>query len=152
MSSDSRRTRRCSEREPAVQLTLKYDRQWRLAPVADLSARLQQHTRFMTPVFATTLSFSDFAIIAWLVIVFGGAAAYTTRRAVDLRRIERKLDALIKHHGISVPPQESMSEEVQRLARDPAQKIAAIKLHREQTGLGLAKAKADIEDFIKSAH
>ena len=38
----------------------------------------------------------------------------------------------------------------QRLARDPAQKIAAIKLHREQTGLGLAEAKANIEDFTKT--
>jgi ribosomal protein L7/L12 len=46
--------------------------------------------------------------------------------------------------------QVSMSEEVQRLARDPAQKIAAIKLHREQTGLGLAEAKANIEDFTKT--
>jgi ribosomal protein L7/L12 len=43
-----------------------------------------------------------------------------------------------------------LSEEVQRLARDPAQKISALKLHREQTGLGLAEAKEDIEDFIKS--
>ena len=104
----------------------------------------------MTPIFATTLGFSDFAIIAWLVIVFAGAAAYTTRQPVDLRRIERKLDALLKHQGISVPPQAGLSDEVQRLARDPAQKIAAIKLHREQTGLGLAEAKADIEDFIKT--
>jgi ribosomal protein L7/L12 len=60
------------------------------------------------------------------------------------------LDALLKHQGISAAPQAAFSEEVQRLARDPAQKIAALKLHREQTGLGLAEAKDDIEDFIKS--
>ncbi len=104
----------------------------------------------MTPLFATILSFGDFAIIAWLVIVFGGAAAYTTRQRVDLRRLERKLDALLKHQGISAPLEASMSEEVQRLARDPAQKIAAIKLHRQQTGLGLAEAKADIEEFSRT--
>ena len=102
----------------------------------------------MTPVFAMTLEFSDFAIIAWLVIVFAGAAAYTTRRPVDLRRIERKLDALLKHQGGPPPP--IVSEEVQQMARDPARKIAAIKLHREQTGLGLAEAKSDVEEFIKT--
>jgi len=48
------------------------------------------------------------------------------------------------------PLRASISEEVQRLARDPAQKIEAIKLYREQTGLGLAEAKADIENFIKT--
>jgi ribosomal protein L7/L12 len=103
----------------------------------------------MTPTFATVLGFTDFAIIAGLIIVFAGAAAYRTRKSADSRRIERKLDALLKHQGISAP-QAGLSEEVQRLARDPAQKIAALKLHREQTGLGLAEAKEDIEDFIKS--
>ena len=37
---DSRRTSRCSEPEPAVQLTLKSDLQWRMAPMADLYIRL----------------------------------------------------------------------------------------------------------------
>ncbi len=100
----------------------------------------------MTPVFATTLGFIDFAIIAWIVVVFAGAAAYTTRRTVDLRRLERKLDALLKHQGVPLPP--IVSEEVQRIARDPARKIEAIRLHREQTGLGLAEAKADVEEFL----
>ena len=52
--------------------------------------------------------------------------------------------------SITEPLRASMSEEVQRLARDPAQRIEAIKLHREQTGLGLAEAKADIENFTKT--
>lgn len=40
-----------------------------------------------------------------------------------------------------------LSPEVQALARDPKQKIAAIKLHREQNpGLGLAEAKREAED------
>jgi len=56
----------------------------------------------------------------------------------------------MKHQGITWPPLASMSEEVQQMARDPSRKIAAIKLHREQTGLGLANAKSDVEDFIKT--
>ena len=102
----------------------------------------------MTPIFASSLGFGDFAIIAWIVLVFaGGAAAYSSRQS-GLRRIERKLDALLKHQGVSLSPQAKVSEEVQQLARD--HKIEAIKLHREQTGLGLAEAKSEVEDFIKT--
>jgi ribosomal protein L7/L12 len=104
----------------------------------------------MTSTFATVLGFSDFAIIAWLMIVFTGAAAYAMRKSAETQRIERKLDALLKHHGITLPPQAKLSEEVQRLARDPAQRSNAVMLHRTETGLGLAEAKADIEDFIKT--
>jgi len=103
----------------------------------------------MTICMATVLGFGDFAIIGWLVIVLAGAAAFGSRKPAELRRIERKLDALLKHQGLSVPPA-GMSEEVQRLARDPARKIEAFKLHREQTGLGLAEAKAEIEEYIQS--
>ena len=104
----------------------------------------------MTPTFATVLGFSDFAIIAWLMIVFTGAAAYATRKSAETQRIERKLDALLKHQGITLPPQAKLSEEVQRLARDPARRSNAVMLHRTETGLGLAEAKADIEDFVNT--
>src|SRR3972149_9615395 len=104
----------------------------------------------MTPIFATTLEFGDFAVIAWLMVVFNGAAAYATRKSAYSQRIERKLDALLKHQGISLAPQAKLTEEVQRLARDPAQRSNAVMLHRTENGLGLAEAKADIEDFIKT--
>ena len=104
----------------------------------------------MTPTFATVLSLGDFAIIAWLLIVFTGAAAYATRKSAETQRIERKLDALLKHQGITLPPHAKLSEEVQRLARDPAQRSNAVMLHRAETELGLAEAKADIEAFIKT--
>jgi hypothetical protein len=96
----------------------------------------------MTPFFAL-LDVGDFAIIFG--IVFCVTAIYS--KSVNSRRLEMKLDALLKHQGIILPP---LSDEVQRLARDPAKKVAAIQLHRHQTGLGLAKAKADIEEFIKT--
>jgi hypothetical protein len=67
-----------------------------------------------------------------------------------LRRIERKLDALLKQQGISLPPQARISEGVQQLARDPLHKKEAIMLHQAQTGLGLAGAKSEVEDFIKT--
>ena len=89
-------------------------------------------------------------IIAFIVLVFGGGAAIVGRQRVDLRRLDRKLDALLKHQGISRPP--IVSEEVQQLLRDRTKKSEAIKLHREQTGLDLEDAIADVEAFMTSKH
>lgn len=92
------------------------------------------------------LDFTDYAVIAVIVSVFAGGASLFTRQQVNVSRLERKLDALLKHQGVALPTK--LSPEVQMMARDPSQKIAAIKLHREQNpGLGLAEAKADVEEF-----
>jgi len=92
------------------------------------------------------LGTGDYAAIAIIVFVCAGAASAFTRQQINLRRLERKLDALLQHSGVQLPTR--LSPEVQRLAKDPNQKIAAIKLHREQNpGLGLAEAKAEVEDF-----
>ena len=42
------------------------------------------------------------------------------------------------------------SDRVKEIARDPARKIEAIKLYREETGAGLADAKAAVEAYINS--
>lgn len=96
----------------------------------------------MTPLIAI-LEFGDYAVIAFIVIIFTGGASFAVKQRLDLRHVERKLDAIIKHQGIEI-----LSPEVQCLAKDPGRRIAAIKLHREQNpGLGLADAKREIEDF-----
>ena len=95
------------------------------------------------------LEFGDYAIIAIIVAVFAGGASFAARQRVDLRRLEIKLDTLLQHHGISV--RSRLSPEVQRMAKNPDQKISAIKLHREQNpGLGLAEAKEEVEDFART--
>lgn len=101
------------------------------------------------------LEFFDFAIIAFIVLVFGGAgAAYASLRPADaarLARLERKIDAILRHLNITyVDPAspEGLSAEVQHLANDPGRKIQAIKLHREQTGLGLRDAKEAVEAYL----
>src|SRR4051794_38707541 len=91
------------------------------------------------------LVLSDFAIIALIVFLFVSAAFADLRRRLSARRIERKLDALLHHHAIEPFP--NLSAEVQRLARDPKQKIAAVRLHREQKGLSLAQAKAEVDEL-----
>jgi len=58
------------------------------------------------------------------------------------RRIEAKLDAILKHLNIEAP---SADAEVAKLAA-AGKKIEAIKLHREITGVGLKEAK----DYVES--
>lgn len=78
---------------------------------------------------------------------------FTGADRAQLVRLEKKVDMLLKHLGLeyveTVPPC-PLSPEVQELARDPARKIQAIKLHREQTGAGLKEAKDEVESFIDS--
>jgi ribosomal protein L7/L12 len=65
----------------------------------------------------------------------------------SVRRLERKLDAIIKQQGIEWPSR--VSPEVRLLAQDPSKKIVAIKLHRDQNpDLNLSEAKKDVEDYI----
>lgn len=69
---------------------------------------------------------------------------------VYLRRLDIKLDALLKHQGVEWP---SLSPEVQALALDPSRKIAAIKRYREEhPDIGLAEAKAEVEAFAAKKH
>lgn len=97
----------------------------------------------------------DFIWIWVIVTVFaGGSAVYARVKPSDaarLRRIEAKLDLILYHLGLEYRIPETpggLSEEVKALADDPAKKIAAIKLHREQTGLGLREAKDAVEGYI----
>ena len=94
------------------------------------------------------LEVTDFFWIALIVMVFaGGSAAYSRSGPPNfsrLRRVEAKLDLILRHLGLEyVDPATpgGLSAEVKTLADDPAQKIAAIKLYREETGAGLADAR-----------
>ena len=78
--------------------------------------------------------------------LIGSMANRQSGDADRLRRLERKLNLLLDNLGVKDLPVLSM--EVQELARDPGRKIAAIKLHREQTGCELIEAKQGVEDFI----
>jgi hypothetical protein len=107
------------------------------------------------------LEFSDYVMIAVIVLIFAGGVAYTTSRDVNFQRLERqmrelqrKLDALLKHQGIEPPPPppSGLFPEVELLAKDQSHKIAAIKLYREENpGVGLAEAKSKIEEFYKNS-
>lgn len=91
------------------------------------------------------LESQDYLVIGGIVFVATCVAAVVTRQRVDLRRVERKLDALLQQQGVELPC--ALSQEVQRLARQ-GQKIEAIRLHREQTGISLREAKEAVEDAM----
>lgn len=105
------------------------------------------------------LELGDYAIIGVIAAVFAGITALARPQRTDLGRLERrlksletKLDALLKHEGIESPPPppSGLSPEVERLAKDPSRKIEAIKLYRQENpGIGLAEAKAKIEEFAR---
>jgi Ribosomal protein L7/L12 C-terminal domain len=105
------------------------------------------------------LDFWDFFWI-WCVVTLaltlyaGGRAAYARSRLamwVRVRRLEAKVDLILGHFGLEYKDPATpagLSEEVKALAENPADKIAAIALHREQTGLGLKEAKDAVESYM----
>jgi hypothetical protein len=101
-----------------------------------------------------SLEFWDFFWIWIIVTVFaGGTAAYSMFKPSDrvrLRRLETKVDLLLKNLNLEYHPSTSggLSEEVMALADDPETKFRAIQLYQEQTGAGLTEARVTIEDYI----
>jgi hypothetical protein len=100
------------------------------------------------------LEFSHYVMIALVVILFGALRpALIMRQPTEwyrIRRLEQKVDLILKHLGIEYRDfmADLLSEKVRALADNPAQKIAAIKLQREETGCGLREAKEAIEAYI----
>ena len=64
-----------------------------------------------------------------------------------LVRLERKLNAVLRHFQIDPTSAAPLSDRVKELARDPSKKIEAIKAYREETGTSLIEAKTAIEAF-----
>lgn len=98
-----------------------------------------------------TLELFDYLMIALTtaLVQFVFSVTAGPSRSPELRRLRSRIDLLMTHHGLELPMK--LSPEVQALARDPSQKIEAIRLHREQTGSGLADAKEDVEDFLSAS-
>ena len=101
------------------------------------------------------LEFSDFFWIAVIFCLFSGSsAAYSLYRRADRarwRQIEARLDLILKHLGLDYKDPTTpggLPDEVKALADDPARKIAAIKLLRDQTGLSLREAKDVIDAYV----
>src|SRR5687768_4966953 len=87
---------------------------------------------------STNLSALDYVILFVMLnlmfLLFTGSSAYALLKRRDrarFARLERKVDAILKHLGIDAHQFETLSDDVKKLA-DEGKKIPAIKLHREQ--------------------
>ena len=72
------------------------------------------------------------------------SAITAVRQQSKISQLEHQLHTLFKQRKGENP----LSPEVELLAKDPKQKVAAIKLHRDQNpGMSIADAKWDIENL-----
>jgi len=81
----------------------------------------------------------------WLVLVFGlllMAHFLSPKARGNNSRLERKVDLILKHLGID--PNQGVEKTIMELMKS-GRKIEAIKLYREQTGVGLKEAKDYVE-------
>ncbi len=68
--------------------------------------------------------------------------------AIRVRRLEQLVEHLYRQLGQTMPEfGAGVSAEVQELARS-GNVIGAIKRHREETGTGLAEAKAEVDRLL----
>ncbi len=84
------------------------------------------------------------------IVVVGVLAIWgvVSRTQARLRQLEHRLSLLLRHFNIDPAAGSPLSERVRELADDPARKIEAIKVYREETGAGLAEAKAAVEAYL----
>jgi len=104
----------------------------------------------MTP---TAESFVLIAFVVLVLILLAGIGARLSgiqSRIAVLFRIEAKLDLLLKQANIKFDPYANVSREIAEAVR-AGQKIKAIKLHRQSTGVGLKEAKDFIEEVQRRA-
>src|SRR5436305_12107891 len=83
------------------------------------------------------------------VIVFVLTAVLTTlfQLSKQVGGIDRKVSRIANHLGIDPTAPLPLSDRVKEIARDPHRKIEAIKVYREETGVGLAEAKDAVEAY-----
>ncbi len=78
-------------------------------------------------------------------LLFGSQDRESVRlEQADLVRVERKIDLLLEHAGLTYNPYAAASEAVAEALR-AGHKIEAIKIYRAETGAGLREAKEYVE-------
>jgi ribosomal protein L7/L12 len=102
----------------------------------------------MTDTMVADLLFA--AIVGVVVAAMGVRIASVEQRRRALSRLEGKLDALLKHQGISFDPYVDTPPAVLEALRR-GQTIEAIKEYRAATGAGLKEAKDYVDELRRRA-
>jgi ribosomal protein L7/L12 len=92
----------------------------------------------------------DGAAFGWLSFVTVLTAVVVIFLYVKVVHMQRHVFLLLRHHNIDPTKPPQLSDRVKELARNPATKIEAIKVLREETGAGLAEAKWAVETYTHS--
>jgi Ribosomal protein L7/L12 C-terminal domain len=85
---------------------------------------------------------TTFWLLLFLCIILIGQHLSPKASSSNNSRLERKVDLILKHLGID--PNQGVDEKIMELVK-AGQKIQAIKLYREKTGVGLKEAKDYVE-------
>jgi hypothetical protein len=93
------------------------------------------------------VDFAFLGILSVLVVLafVGGRINRIHSRLAKLSSMDAKLDLLLKQAGLVYEPYKGLAPEIVEALRN-GQKIQAIKLYRDTTGVGLKEAKDFIED------
>ena len=87
-----------------------------------------------------------YACLFTIVLITFSLQSSIRRLEKKMKRMDLSLSVLLNRMEIEVPSQ--LSDRVKQIALDPYRKLEAIKLYREETGIGLREAKEAIEEFI----
>ncbi len=97
---------------------------------------------------ATTVVAIVIAVVGLVLILASGKARRSSVETARLAAIERKLDAVMRHLGIEEPAPAQDPDVVSHLVK--GEKIHAIKVYRERTGVSLAEAKDAVEHIART--
>lgn len=93
----------------------------------------------------------NFSLLVGLAIGFAVAVLLKLQEInTRCRKIELQFASLLMQIGVAVPKFPLPSAEVSALIAQPQQHVDAIKLYRQQTGLGLKEAAEAIEYFART--
>ncbi|MFC0167533.1 hypothetical protein ACFFKC_05515 [Pseudoduganella danionis] len=93
----------------------------------------------------------NFAILAVLAIAFAFILSHRLQEMNKrCRKLEQQLDVLLQHFGLTAPAFPLPSPEVAALITQRDRRIDALRLYRQQTGLGLKEAVEAIDHFEKN--
>ena len=90
------------------------------------------------------MTITEYVLI--ILLSANGASLFNHMRRIQ--EVERKLNLVLTHLGIDSSVRIAPSSHVVDLARDPRQRIEAIKAYRAQTGAGLKDAVAVIDEIV----
>ena len=95
------------------------------------------------------LAVIGFLLLIVLLLGIGRQATEIRKRLAVQSRLEAKLDLLLGRAGLTYSPFEHLPPTVTAALQNGDGKIAAIKLYRDATGVGLKEAKDIVEEVMR---